>query len=370
MARAQRRSRDGFTFGGRLPWAVGLVLSLALGLSLFAAFGSRHTAPLFELASLSPQDVWRGQVWRLADVAVPRGRARSALIFTCLFVYWFGRDLADEWGSPRFLRVFGGVMLAAAVATCLVAQIDRSVLTQSYLGGWSATTAMIVAWGLWFPDRVVRIYFVLPIRGYWLAWLTIAITFDLRGILRLGGLLAGLFAEGSIVAWLFRGSILARGSEGASDVHCAPALRSPCEATRAGGRSPEAHRVPRRRCAGSRRSGRLQDLFDLLSGDQIVAHSRACPARFRLRLQHIGSIFSHEEVIVPKISDVPRGHMPTSRDGVETKASLQKVAIRRSTWARRMRPATFAKRGAACCAIASVGSASSPYRPFCSVSRG
>jgi membrane associated rhomboid family serine protease len=206
-----RRSswQDSFTFGGRLPWAVGLALSLTIGLSLLVAFSSRHTAPFFELLSLTPGEVWRGQVWRLVTWPFIEPSVLS-LIFACLFLYWFGRDLADEWGSPRFLAVFGGVALGAAVGTCLVAQMDKPVLDEQYLGSWAVTAAMVVAWGLWFPDRVVRLYFVLPIRGYWLAWLTVAITVVLAIYSGWERYLPELFAEGSTLAWMFRRSIVAR----------------------------------------------------------------------------------------------------------------------------------------------------------------
>src|SRR5271166_3360152 len=130
MARPQR-IRDALTLGGRLPWAIGLLLSAIVGLSLLVAFGDRHAGSLFELAALAPAEVWRGQVWRLLTWPLIEP-GPLPLIFACLFVYWFGRDLADEWGSSRFLAVFGGVVLAAAVGTCLIARLDPAVLRQSY----------------------------------------------------------------------------------------------------------------------------------------------------------------------------------------------------------------------------------------------
>jgi len=188
---------------------VGLVLCLTAGLSLAVALGDRHAGGLFDLVSLVPRDVWHGQVWRLVTWPFIEPGPLS-LIFALLFLYWFGRDLAEVWGSRRFLLVFGSVALTAAAGTCLVAQVDAPVLDHAYLGGWALGSAMIVAWGLWFPDRVVRIYFILPIRGFWIAWLTVAVTVVYAIYAGWEGYLPELLAEGSILAWLFRRSLAAR----------------------------------------------------------------------------------------------------------------------------------------------------------------
>jgi membrane associated rhomboid family serine protease len=200
---------DRLTFGGRLPWAVGLLIVVTVALSLVAAFGDRHAGPLFELASLRPADVWRGQVWRLVTWPFIQASPFS-LLWACLFLYWFGRDLAQDWGSPRFLAVFGVVVAIAGAGTCLAGLVDPAVLDHAYLGGYAIECAMTVAWGLWFPDQVVRLYFILPIRGVVIAWLTIGITVLFAIYSGWEGVLPELVAEGATVAWLFRRSLLAR----------------------------------------------------------------------------------------------------------------------------------------------------------------
>lgn len=196
------------TFGGRMPWSVGLVMTVTVVASAVVAFGSRHTGPLFELAALIPAEVWRGQLWRLVTWGFIQP-SPIGLVFTCLFLYWFGRDLAGVWGSRRFLRVYGTVLLVAAAGTSLIAQIDRPLLEHPYLGAWALTAAMSVAWGLWFPDRVVRLYFVLPIRGLWLAWGTVAITVLFALYEGWDRHLPELLGEGSILAWVYGATLLA-----------------------------------------------------------------------------------------------------------------------------------------------------------------
>lgn len=203
--------RDALTFGGRLPWAVGLVLAITVVLSLLVAFGGRHDAPLFDLLALWPAEVWRGALWRLTTWPFIEP-SPLGLLFAILFLVWFGRDLAHELGSRRFLALFGAVLLVAGVGTCLVAQIDRPVLDVQFAAGWALSDAMVVAWGLWFPHRVVRLYFVLPIRGYWLAWLTVAVTVVLAIYFGWESYLPNLFAEAAILAWLYQPALFARWS--------------------------------------------------------------------------------------------------------------------------------------------------------------
>ncbi|MDF2692362.1 MAG: Rhomboid family protein [Labilithrix sp.] len=204
-----RPARIGFSFGGRVPWGVGLVIALTVALSLLVAFGDRHAGSIFELTALLPAAVWRGQVWRLVTWAFIEP-GPIALIFGCLFLYWFGSDLAREWGSRRFLRVYAGIILTAAIATCLVARVDSGVLDAAYLGGWTTGVGLTVAWGFWFPHREMRIYFLIPIRGYVLAWLTIAGTIVFAVYSGWERYVPELAAEGAVLLWLFRPTILAR----------------------------------------------------------------------------------------------------------------------------------------------------------------
>lgn len=201
-----------FSFGGRVPGGVGLVVALTIVTSLVGAFGSRHTVSLFELAQLAPDLVFRGQVWRLFTWPFVE-LSPFSLLFSCIVLYFFGRDLGEEWGSLRFLRVYAATTLIASVGTCLVALVDRDALHRAFIGSWPLAAAMTVAWGLWFPDREIRIWFVIPLKGIVLAWLTVALTVASAIYFGWEHVLPWLFAEGSMLAWLFRHSIAAKASK-------------------------------------------------------------------------------------------------------------------------------------------------------------
>jgi membrane associated rhomboid family serine protease len=204
-----RQWQRNFTFGGRIPWAVGLLLALTVALSLVTKLGDRHGGSLQDLLALRPAEVWHGQLWRLLTWSYVEPSAMG-LIFSCLGLYWFGPALAQGWGSPRFLAVMVGAMLVAGGGTCLVALVDPPVMQAEYVGSWAMITALVVAWGLTFPDRVVRLYLVLPIRGFWLAWLTVAITVVYAVYSGWLNLLPELIAEAAALAWLYQRVLLAR----------------------------------------------------------------------------------------------------------------------------------------------------------------
>jgi membrane associated rhomboid family serine protease len=197
------------TFGGRIPWAVGLLIGLTVVLSLLTAFGNPNVAPLSRWVSLQPATIWHGQLWRLLTWPFIE-RSPWGLVFGCLALFWFGVPLAGRLGSPGFLRGFGSTMLVAGAGTCLIALIDSNVMASENLGRWALTAALVVIWGLSFPESIVRIYFVLPIRGIWLAWGTVAVTVVYCAYTGWAGLMPELLAEGVVLVWFYRKAVARR----------------------------------------------------------------------------------------------------------------------------------------------------------------
>jgi len=191
------------TFGGRLPWAIGLVIVLIVVMSLTAAFVTRHGASLFGYGALVPALAWKGQVWRLFTWPFLQPGPIN-FILTLLMIYWFGRDVAAEWGSRRFLTVFGAVLLMAGVATCLIARVDPGVMLATYLGSFAFTAAMIVAWGLTYPDRIILFFFILRMKGVWVAWLTVGISVVFAIYSGWQQYLPELFSEAFMLVFMFR----------------------------------------------------------------------------------------------------------------------------------------------------------------------
>ncbi|HVV86825.1 MAG TPA: rhomboid family intramembrane serine protease [Kofleriaceae bacterium] len=142
---------------------VGLVVVI-LVLSLAVAIDAREGGDLVFLLGLSSSRVWHGELWRLVTwpfIAV----GPWSLVFGCVTVYVCGSDLVSAWGTRPFARYVAAALLIAGGGATLVSLVMPSVDHRLYLGCWALDDALVIAWALQFPLRLVRIWFVLELRG-------------------------------------------------------------------------------------------------------------------------------------------------------------------------------------------------------------
>ena len=189
--------------GTRVPRVVGLLIGLTLLGSVLGAVGARNgVRSILQEGVLAPDLVWSGQVWRLVTWPFFELDGLS-LIFGCLALFWFGRDLAYAWGAGRFLAVYLAFAAAAAGATCLIGRlIWPELLTAAFLGPWAMVDALIIAWAVLFPHRDVLVYFVLPLRGPKLVYATIGGTVLFALLHGVGSFVPHFVAEGLMLAYM------------------------------------------------------------------------------------------------------------------------------------------------------------------------
>ncbi len=180
------RSGSVYILGARFPTFVFGVACTILACSILGAVLSRNgPVPLLELVFFAPALVVKGQVWRLFTWPFFE-TGLLALVFSILIVLFFGRDLFYAWGARRFLGVLLLTpALAALVTTLLAPVLWAEVLVTPYLGTAVLMDILVVSWATLFPARQVLLYFVLPVGGRVLVYLTIGVTL-------LVGLLNGL----------------------------------------------------------------------------------------------------------------------------------------------------------------------------------
>ena len=122
---------------------------------------------LLSALAMSPEAVLHGQVWRLATYVLIPTSGGFWLVVSLMFYYWLGDALERLWGSAKFTVYYLSGTLLSALAALLVYAVDRQPV--ALFGASYVNTALFMAYALTYPDAMVRIYFILPIKMKWLA---------------------------------------------------------------------------------------------------------------------------------------------------------------------------------------------------------
>lgn len=184
-----------------MPAAIaGLIAIIALASIVGVATARQGWPQLLGNGLLSVAAVWRGQVWRLVTFALLETSPVS-LIFSCLMLYWFAGDLARLWGARPMLGLFFGLAAATGALTCLIALSWTDLATRSFAGAGSVVNGLAIAWGLVFPKREIRLFFVLRLTGRRLILVILGVTVLFALFYGIADFVPELAAESLTLAW-------------------------------------------------------------------------------------------------------------------------------------------------------------------------
>ena len=131
-------------------------------------------ASALSFLTLDTGAVLKGELWRLATyVFVPTNTRIFWLMISLYFYYWIGTTLERQWGTAKFtLYYISGVLLTAAGV--LVASLISGV-SYTVAGSYYVNLSMFFAFAFLFPNTQVLLFFFIPIRMKWLAYLDAAL---------------------------------------------------------------------------------------------------------------------------------------------------------------------------------------------------
>ena len=89
------------------------------------------------------------------------------LVISLFFYYWLGESLERLWGSTKFTVYYVSGTLLTALASLLAYLIDG--ISVPIYGAVYVNTALFLAFALNYPDAMVNIYFIIPVKMKWLA---------------------------------------------------------------------------------------------------------------------------------------------------------------------------------------------------------
>jgi hypothetical protein len=133
-----------------------------------------YTDPQFlSVLDLNPELIKRGQLWRLITyIFIPKSPVTPGSMLSPLwavvalwFLWFIGDGLERAWGAFRLTLYFIVGMIGTTIAAfAFGARFSNGMLAAS----------LFFAFAFFYPDEVIYVMFILPVKIKWLAWLSAA----------------------------------------------------------------------------------------------------------------------------------------------------------------------------------------------------
>lgn len=151
--------------------------------------GQQDVLAILERLVLTGDAVMAGEPWRLLTFLAIPPMTNMLFAFFAWYLFWlYGRALDHEWGTLKY-NIY---LLIAYVATVAVAFAYPAFPMENY---YIALTVFL-AFAVLYPDFQLLLFFVLPVKVKWLAWVAWA------------GLLYAFVRGNEAERWLIQASVL------------------------------------------------------------------------------------------------------------------------------------------------------------------
>ena len=177
---------------------------IATNVALFAA---QVFFPIVtELLGLHPRDVVRAfSLWQPATYMFLHGGVFH-IVFNMLALWMFGTELERVWGTRYFLKFYFVTGIGAGALTVLFAYLPFAFAQQlqgaNIIGASGAIYGLLLAYALYFPDRPIYLYFIIPVPAKVFVAIMGAIAF-LSSLGESGGVANATHLGGLAVGYLF-----------------------------------------------------------------------------------------------------------------------------------------------------------------------
>src|SRR5262245_3428273 len=144
--------------------------------------------------------VWQPATYMFAHAGI------SHLVINMLTLWMFGTELERLWGTRFFLKFYFACGIGAGLITIAFALLPFAYAQQIYVvptvGASGAVFGLLLAYGLYYPDRPLYLYFVFPVPAKDFGVMIGALSFFAGGgvahATHLGGLVVGyLYLKGT-----------------------------------------------------------------------------------------------------------------------------------------------------------------------------
>jgi membrane associated rhomboid family serine protease len=150
-----------YSFGpGGITKAVKYLLLINVGI-FFLEFLWRPE--LIYLFGLTPALVKKGFIWQPFTYMFLHG-GLFHILFNMFALWMFGCEIERTWGTKEFVKYYFITGLGAGLFT-LILSFNSNIPT---IGASGAIFGILVAFALMFPDRLIYLYFLIPVKAKYL----------------------------------------------------------------------------------------------------------------------------------------------------------------------------------------------------------
>ncbi|WP_105619163.1 rhomboid family intramembrane serine protease [Vallitalea okinawensis] len=128
--------------------------------------------PVYSMMTLVPGRVLSGEIWRLVTfIFIPPNTSMLFIAFVLYLYYMIGSTLENVWGVFKFNLFYLIGILGTILGAFLVYGITGvNVAATAYY----INLSLFLAFAALFPNYELRLFFILPVKMKWLAYLDLA----------------------------------------------------------------------------------------------------------------------------------------------------------------------------------------------------
>jgi len=140
--------------------SIKLLVSINFGIFLLQSLSGSDRL-FFELFGLVPKQIWtQFMIWQPFTYLFFHGGIWHVLIN--MFVLWmFGSELERLWGKQHFLKYYFITGIGSGILTALF-YLDSAI---PVVGASGAVFGVLLAYGITYPNRIVYLYGIFPIKS-------------------------------------------------------------------------------------------------------------------------------------------------------------------------------------------------------------
>ena len=149
----------------------GLMKYIAIGNVAVYLLSLLSNGTFVHLVTFIPERIFRGEIWRLVTfIFVPMDFSPLYFLLSLMLYYYLGMQLENVWGSARFTLYYtAGVVLNILVG--LLMWLSPSLRGYGVVNMYYVNMSLFFAFATLFPDAQFLLFYIIPFKAKWLAWI-------------------------------------------------------------------------------------------------------------------------------------------------------------------------------------------------------